>query len=45
MNKVVRNAREALEKAGIRDGMTIMSGGFGELLSYWIIHAAGLPQA
>ncbi|MFO0972467.1 MAG: CoA transferase subunit A [Phycisphaerae bacterium] len=29
VNKVVRNAREALEKAGIRDGMTIMSGGFG----------------
>ena len=29
MNKVVKNAREALEKAGIRDGMTLMAGGFG----------------
>lgn len=29
MNKVVGNAKEALQKAGIRDGMTIMSGGFG----------------
>jgi 3-oxoacid CoA-transferase subunit A len=29
MNKVVRNAAEALERAGIRDGVTIVLGGFG----------------
>jgi 3-oxoacid CoA-transferase subunit A len=29
MNKVVANAAEALSKAGVRDGMTIMAGGFG----------------
>ncbi|MCK6457567.1 MAG: CoA transferase subunit A [Phycisphaerae bacterium] len=29
MNKVVQDAKEALLKAGIRDGMTLMSGGFG----------------
>jgi 3-oxoacid CoA-transferase subunit A len=29
MNKVVRDAREALEKASIRDGATIVLGGFG----------------
>jgi len=29
MNKVVRDAREALEKAGIQDGATIVLGGFG----------------
>jgi 3-oxoacid CoA-transferase subunit A len=29
MNKVVANAREALEKAGLRDGMTLVAGGFG----------------
>ena len=29
MNKVVRDAREALEKAAIRDGATIVLGGFG----------------
>lgn len=29
MRKVVKNAREALERAGLRDGMTIMAGGFG----------------
>ncbi len=29
MNKVVGSAREALEKAGLRDGTTIMAGGFG----------------
>ncbi|RMF82367.1 MAG: succinyl-CoA--3-ketoacid-CoA transferase, partial [Planctomycetota bacterium] len=29
MNKVVSSAQEALEKAGLRDGMTIMAGGFG----------------
>lgn len=29
MNKVVRDAREAIEKAGIRDGATIVLGGFG----------------
>jgi 3-oxoacid CoA-transferase A subunit len=29
MNKVVGSAREALEKAGLRDGATIMAGGFG----------------
>ena len=29
MNKVVRDAREALEKAGIKDGATIVLGGFG----------------
>ena len=29
MNKVVRDAREALECAGLRDGMSIMMGGFG----------------
>ncbi|MHC4066949.1 MAG: CoA transferase subunit A [Planctomycetota bacterium] len=29
MNKVVANAREALEKAGIRDGMALVAGGFG----------------
>ncbi|GAB4323360.1 MAG: CoA transferase subunit A [Candidatus Zixiibacteriota bacterium] len=29
MNKVVANAAEALAKAGVRDGMTIMAGGFG----------------
>lgn len=29
MNKVVANAREALEKAGVKDNMTLMAGGFG----------------
>lgn len=29
MNKVVKDAKEALEKAGLRDGMTLMAGGFG----------------
>jgi len=29
MNKVVRDAHEAIRKAGIRDGATIMAGGFG----------------
>jgi 3-oxoacid CoA-transferase subunit A len=29
MNKVVRNAVEALERAGVRDGATIVLGGFG----------------
>ncbi len=29
MSKVVKNAREALQKAGVRDGMTLMAGGFG----------------
>lgn len=29
MNKVVRDAREAIERAGIRDGATIVLGGFG----------------
>jgi 3-oxoacid CoA-transferase A subunit len=29
MNKVVKDAAEAIRKAGIRDGATIMSGGFG----------------
>ena len=29
MNKVVANAREALERAGLRDGLTILAGGFG----------------
>jgi 3-oxoacid CoA-transferase/3-oxoacid CoA-transferase subunit A len=29
MNKVVRNAAEALQKAGLRDGASIMMGGFG----------------
>ncbi len=29
MNKVVRDAREALERAGIRDGAKILLGGFG----------------
>lgn len=29
MNKVVANAAEALERAGVKDGMTIMAGGFG----------------
>jgi 3-oxoacid CoA-transferase subunit A len=29
MNKVVQNAAEALQKAGIRDGVTIVLGGFG----------------
>ena len=29
MNKVVRGAREALERAGVRDGVTILLGGFG----------------
>ncbi len=29
MNKVIGSARQALEKAGLRDGMTIMAGGFG----------------
>ena len=29
MNKTVANAREALEKAGLRDDMTILAGGFG----------------
>ncbi len=29
MNKVVANAKEALTKAGLRDGMTLLSGGFG----------------
>ena len=35
MNKVVRDAREALEKAGIKDGVTIVLGGFG---------LSGLPE-
>jgi 3-oxoacid CoA-transferase subunit A len=29
MDKAVANAREALEKAGLRDGMTLVAGGFG----------------
>ena len=29
MNKVVKSAREALDRAGIRDGATILFGGFG----------------
>ena len=29
MNKVVRDAREAIERAGIRDGATVVLGGFG----------------
>jgi len=29
MNKLVRDAREAIERAGIRDGATIVFGGFG----------------
>ena len=29
MDKVVRDAREALDRAGLRDGMSIMMGGFG----------------
>ena len=29
MNKVVRDAREALERAGVKDGATILVGGFG----------------
>jgi 3-oxoacid CoA-transferase subunit A len=29
MNKVVHSAREALEQAGLADGMTLMAGGFG----------------
>ena len=29
MNKVVKDAREALEKAGVKDGMTLIAGGFG----------------
>src|SRR5512132_2595815 len=29
MNKVVQNACEAIERAGIRDGSTILFGGFG----------------
>ncbi len=29
MNKVVGSAQEALEQAGLRDGVTIMAGGFG----------------
>jgi 3-oxoacid CoA-transferase subunit A len=29
MNKVVRDAREAIERAGIQDGATILVGGFG----------------
>jgi 3-oxoacid CoA-transferase subunit A len=29
VNKVVANATEALSKAGLHDGMTIMAGGFG----------------
>ena len=29
MNKVVGNAREALEKARVKDNMTFMAGGFG----------------
>lgn len=29
MNKVVRNAREGLERAGVKDGATILFGGFG----------------
>jgi 3-oxoacid CoA-transferase subunit A len=29
MNKVVRDAREAIERAGIKDGATILLGGFG----------------
>ncbi|MCL6624772.1 MAG: succinyl-CoA--3-ketoacid-CoA transferase, partial [Fimbriimonadales bacterium] len=29
MDKTVANALEALRRAGVRDGMTIMAGGFG----------------
>ena len=29
MTKVVANAKEALQRAGLKDGMTIMAGGFG----------------
>ena len=29
MNKTVKNAREALERAGVKDGATILVGGFG----------------
>lgn len=29
MNKVVANAREAIIKSGLKDGMTLLSGGFG----------------
>jgi len=29
MNKVVRDAREALERAKVKDGATILFGGFG----------------
>ncbi len=29
MNKVVKDAREALKRAGVKDGMTLMAGGFG----------------
>lgn len=29
MNKVVKDAREAIEKSGLRDGMTLLAGGFG----------------
>lgn len=29
MNKVVRDAREAMERANLRDGMTVVLGGFG----------------
>jgi 3-oxoacid CoA-transferase subunit A len=35
MNKVVRDAQEALQRAGIRDGVTIVLGGFG---------LSGLPE-
>ena len=29
MNKVVKDAREAIQKSGLKDGMTLLSGGFG----------------
>jgi len=29
MNKVVKSAAEALERAGLRDGATVLAGGFG----------------
>jgi acyl CoA:acetate/3-ketoacid CoA transferase alpha subunit len=29
MNKTVRDAREAMERASLRDGMTVVLGGFG----------------
>ena len=44
MNKVVANARAALEAAGIKDGASIMMGGFGLCILLMLILAGPLEQ-